>query len=330
MPWLSEAASATENRGIVDLATAIEPPAPEEDEPVLGLEDSMAKTMNWIGYEEYEEHLARLAETDQAAFQLNKSGGGGTPPTAQTEPTQQQQEPQPKQTPQSGQTAPPSVTESPQDAPNGAVVPKADKATEADRVEQVAPEKTDPDKTGPSKDGDEGTEEGPKKPKDPTEPNEQPKPKPQPQQEPKPEPQPKPSPNPQPTPGEGPGSGGDEPGEPGNGADQEADPTSVVDVPPEKWRTGKPLAAHGLELQTRRPQFTALDQLSARFGNPVVEIQFARSGRPSNALIIESSGSHRIDGPILDSLYRWRAKGDQLQELKGDETVNIRLRIVLR
>jgi TonB family protein len=70
--------------------------------------------------------------------------------------------------------------------------------------------------------------------------------------------------------------------------------------------------------------------LNARFGNPLVEISFARNGRPTNARIIESSGDTRLDEPILDSLYRWRAKGKKLDDLKGEETFDVKLRILLR
>ncbi|HAC08930.1 MAG TPA: hypothetical protein DCG14_04665, partial [Phycisphaerales bacterium] len=54
-------------------------PAPEQ-EP-LGIEQSEAETLTWIGYEEYQEHLARLSEVEQAAMLASPvSGGGGTPP----------------------------------------------------------------------------------------------------------------------------------------------------------------------------------------------------------------------------------------------------------
>ncbi len=40
----------------------------EEDELQLGIDESEASTLTWVGYEEYEEHLARRAEFEQAAF----------------------------------------------------------------------------------------------------------------------------------------------------------------------------------------------------------------------------------------------------------------------
>ncbi len=51
-----------------------------EPEP-LGIEQSDAETLTWIGYEEYQEHLARLSEVEQAAMLASPvAGGGGTPP----------------------------------------------------------------------------------------------------------------------------------------------------------------------------------------------------------------------------------------------------------
>ena len=326
MPWLSEAASASENRGIVDLESVLEPPPPEPEleEPVLGIEESMAKTMNWIGYEEYQEHLARLAETDQAAFEMRPSAGGGTPPRPQVPPTPQPTE---ESTQADSAAAPPSVTAPEQPAKDAPQVPQAAQPTDAEQIETKAPEKPDPEAT----DGTAGPPRPEPAPEKEPKPEPEPQPKPKPEPEPKPEPKPEtdPSPQPKPDPGEGPGSGEGEPGEPGDAADKESDPTSVIEVPPDTWRAGKPLAAQGLELQTKRPFITELTLLTARYGHPLVEIQFGSDGKPKSAQILTSSGDKRIDDPILDSLYRWRAKGAKLKELKGDETANIRLRIVL-
>ena len=79
LPILIDVSTNDAPERFVELASAIEPPAPEPEaqKPELGIEESMTKTMNWIGYEEYEEHLARLGETDQAEFIMQPSGGGG-------------------------------------------------------------------------------------------------------------------------------------------------------------------------------------------------------------------------------------------------------------
>jgi outer membrane biosynthesis protein TonB len=334
LPWLGDEAGAATNEGIADLSQTLTPPPPEEEEAELGLDDSMAKTMNWIGYEEYEEHLARLAETDQAAFQMNPSAGGGAPPPQPQRPetpTPEQDQAKPRQ----NAAAPPSVS-APQPATSEAAqAPQSDVPTEADRVELTTSKEPDPEGNAalvgpPQPSPEEQPEPSPEpKPEPKPEPEPKPQPKPQPETPPQPQPEPSPTPKPKPEPGEGPGSGEGDPKDTGDAAEQESDPTSVVEVPPDTWRAGKPLAAHGLELKTMRPVLTELTLLTARYGNPLVEIQFGRNGRPRNAKIIESSGDRRVDEPILDSLYRWRAKGKQLEALKGTETINIKLRIVL-
>ena len=47
---------------------------PRNDEVALGIETSAASTLTWIGYERYQQHLAALAEIEQAAFRTNPAG----------------------------------------------------------------------------------------------------------------------------------------------------------------------------------------------------------------------------------------------------------------
>lgn len=57
-------------------------PPEERRQFVLGIDDGSTATMNWIGYAEYEQHLAELAEVEQAAFRLEQaSGSRGTAPS---------------------------------------------------------------------------------------------------------------------------------------------------------------------------------------------------------------------------------------------------------
>ncbi|HMN96966.1 MAG TPA: hypothetical protein PKC43_10755 [Phycisphaerales bacterium] len=115
----------------------------------------------------------------------------------------------------------------------------------------------------------------------------------------------------------------------GDDADRESDATSRVDVSPEHWRRGKPLAAHGLEIRTRRPIFPELTRLTAAPRSPVVEIFFDRSGAPRRAGIVRTSGDSRVDGPIVDALYRWRASGAPIARLGEGETIRIEMLILL-
>ena len=355
LPILIDVSTNDSPERFVELASAIEPPAPEPEaqQPELGIEESMTKTMNWIGYEEYEEHLARLGETDQAEFIMQPSGGGGTPPPTPERPpsppsnqpvTQETVKDQPNKL-EEIVSAKPSLSEDRPPSELDAQIPQAPLKPDADRIETTTAEKTNPD----AKEGDKpeertpqpGAPQKPDQPKDTPQKEEPPKETPQKEEpkkeEPQKEPEATPPSNPQPPtpprpesdPGKGPGKGEGDSGENGNAADRESDATSIVDVPPELWKRGKPLAAKGVELQTRRPVINTLTQISARFGSPVVEIQFNSKGKPVRARILVSSGDRRLDEPILDSLYRWRAKGEKLSELKDGETFDVKLRFVL-
>ena len=97
----------------------------------------------------------------------------------------------------------------------------------------------------------------------------------------------------------------------------------------ESWKLGRPLAAHGLELRPQRPTFTTLTLLTAAPCNPLCEIVFRRDGKPTSARLIDTSCDPRIDEAILSSLYRWRASGQPIRELQGDQTHSVRIRILL-
>ena len=82
------------------------PPTPEqlqqeqEDMIRLGIEDgAQQSTMTWIGYKDYQEHLARLANVEQAAFRDTDEGG-------QPMPAAREATPQVPQSPQAQPVAP--------------------------------------------------------------------------------------------------------------------------------------------------------------------------------------------------------------------------------
>lgn len=94
-------------RGIADWRQAVvtesrvaEPEAPAADEPPSppdeeefnpGIEKGAPALVTWIGYDEYEEHLAQLGETDQAAF--TSAIARGAPDAMSTEQVAPQQTP---------------------------------------------------------------------------------------------------------------------------------------------------------------------------------------------------------------------------------------------
>lgn len=435
MPVLEWSMSPAEARSLVaDMPPESEseekqdPDAAKEPEVPLGIEQSDAVTLNWIGYEEYEEHLAKLAEFDQAAFRDDEAGGAeGTAGASTTPQGEVDAEPMPpgaQASPQSASSPPPTPSSeqatSPQGAPETPVEttpagaetssgrrpeePPADpRSTPAPPTGPQAPTPAGPDL--PSADSPDALPPGageppagtpqeepppvddPKAPNpvdhpapdpatDPTTeptpaappPSEAPKPEPpqpspvpspvpapEPTPEPTTEPSPSPSetPQPQPTPQpeapatpseprpeggapsgspETPAPGPQRPAPPqaGESAKRESDAFSVVDVPPENWRAGKPLAMRGLEIETRKPRLPLLTQLTTRPMSPIVEMRFDRTGRVVQARMIASTGFEQVDGPILDSLYRWRAKGELLKRLGEGQVYVYRIRLVMR
>ncbi len=92
----------------------------------------------------------------------------------------------------------------------------------------------------------------------------------------------------------------------------------MINVPPEKWRTGAPIAHKGVEILTRRPELPILTRLTTRPLHPVADLFFDNQGKPVSVKIVQSSGyPDDIDQPVIDALYRWRAKGSQLARLPG-------------
>jgi hypothetical protein len=270
-------------------ADDVEPPETAPPEVDLGIDASHHTTLTWVGYDEYREHLAQLADVEQAAFTL-------APPAAEA------------------------VADAVADTE---AVADAVAVTEA-VADAVAVTDTFPVAVAPAEIGERAVGE--------------------------PEPAPQTEPD-RPSfqarvmsavariieagrrgeiaePSALPSETSDEP-RPGETAMKESDPSSIIDVPIEQIRLGRPVAREGLELRPRRPHFTAHLLVTSSPHNPLVEIVFRRDGVPVRAAIIESSGDARVDHAIEASLYRWRASGKRLLELEGEETLTVTLRIVL-
>ena len=132
-----------------------------------------------------------------------------------------------------------------------------------------------------------------------------------------------------PTPPSPAGEPGDSQSKAGELSDRESDPTSTIEVPAALWRTGRPLAARGLELRPVRPQFLTLSRISGIARNPIGEIVLGRDGIPQVARIVRSSGNPGVDEAIRSALFKWRASGAPLAKLKPGQTVTIRLKLVM-
>ncbi len=275
---------------------------PPDDSVPLGIDQGSPSSMTWIGYEEYEEHLAALSEVEQAAFASSLPGAQEPVQASSGSPAEQADA---AEAAESAEAPSP-----PAPAPLDEIA-----AWLAANARGEGPEaQPTPEKPSPTHDA---LDEALARLEEAMEQAEQAQPAEAAQQAP-----------PQPA---QPAAQPDDSRQAGDIASKESDPTSTVDVPFDEIKIGKPLAAHGLEIRTRRPIFTSLVMLTAAPADPTIEIRFRRDGTPvKGTRILQTSGDPRIDEAILNSLFRWRAAGKRLQELPGPEdTIPIRMRIIL-
>ncbi len=266
----------------------------QDEEVRLGIDAPTPSSFTWIGYEEYQEHLAVLAEVEQAA-------NSPAPPAQHADPLNAES-PEPPEQDQSQPTIDARAAAA-QLAKLLEILEFAASPTKStdDQADTPNADRTDLQRALTSlnellaKAMDKAREETEVVATNP----------------------PAPKLNPQAPPTSG------------NASEMESDPTSKLEVLLADIKVGKPIAGHGLQIKPRRPSFTTLTMLTAAPGNPLVEIRFPRSGRPVLAKILESSGDRRVDEAILNSLYRWRAQGEQLEALGEGQSIPIRLRIVL-
>ena len=354
---LLRAATADGRDRSLDHELADEREPTQEPEP-LGIEESEAETLTWIGYEEYREHLARLSEVEQAAMLAKPvAGGGGTPPpsrprTAPPTPTiptaNLPSSAAPTATAPAPETTDAEVILDPEIETEPKTRPTVDpEPVESETIDEATTSDAEPTPDPSTRPEEETTttDDAPEEPTPDPAADEQPEPETESKPVPKPEPDPGPAPKPAPTPtpeaegdeGETDGDAtgdGDGPGEPqpesGNDAEKDAEATSVIPVPASEWKQGKPLAARGLDITTRRPTIPVTAWLSYRPKyNPVARIEFDRTGKPKRASLLVRSQEPDLDERLIDMLYRWRAKGSRLKQLTGDQTVTIELQLLL-
>ncbi len=390
------------------------PPLPvDHEEPVrLGVDDSEAQTMNWIGYDEYQEHLAELAEVEQAAFRMQiASGASGTaptglPPQLPTLTAAQASEPKPLNT-LPGNTSPQaanvkgdetstalvptevvattSVAEATSAATSEAPTEAVPATAQQPRVEQKASDASTAEVTSPINSVDtpsslpaEGEHTVPLPPL--LDPSSHPSPDQPAVEEIKPVPPttapiaeetaeatpavephepaatsaasssgtpdsnaspldsnggatpavtPTEATGTQPTPPTPAGKPSEIVSRDGALSDRESDATSIIDVPPNLWKSGRPLAAKGITLKTKRPTFTALNMIDGIGRNPIAELVLGRDGKTMRARLVRSTGNSSADEALVNSLYGWSASGKQVEKLKPGDTLTIRIRLIL-
>jgi len=103
-------------------------------------------------------------------------------------------------------------------------------------------------------------------------------------------------------------------------------PTTRVDM--RKRQVGAVQVAKGLEVLPAYPRFNVISRISVLPSNAKAVIIFDCNGTVKAVKLTRSTGYAGYDSPILESLYRWRARGEALQE--NDAGVTIPIDLLLR
>ena len=115
-------------------------------------------------------------------------------------------------------------------------------------------------------------------------------------------------------------------------SEKESDATSRTKIA--EWEPGKPPAVEGLDITTVRPRWTVTTRMMSVPRNPVVRIEFRKNGTVARAAFLDrqNTGYSDVDGPLLDAIYAWTAKGRALDALAADDpkaVVTVTMRIIL-
>lgn len=89
---------------------------------------------------------------------------------------------------------------------------------------------------------------------------------------------------------------------------------------PDRVVLGRVLVSDGVEVKTAIPHYNISTLYTASPRNPIANIIFDNTGQVLHAELSRSSGFMDVDGPILSSLYKWRASGEKIRKLKDKDT----------
>jgi outer membrane biosynthesis protein TonB len=240
----------------------LETPTLEKQEVVLGIEQSKASTLTWIGFEQYQKHIARLADVEQAAMQLKQPYPMSTPKEIALHEPQKNVK---KTLDVLGETIAP-------------ITDVATKLLEALRSLQFSIASPTPPQTVRPTPSQEQVVEAKTEPI-------------------------------------------------AEFSDLESDPTSIIEVPRENWKTGRPIAADGIILRPRRPSFTAHQSIINAPKGLTAMLVIDHRGKPVEVEILHSTGSSSIDRSLVASLFRWRAAGEKIDAVIEGETINITIHV---
>ncbi len=301
--------------------------APQVTQPLkLGIDRSSAATINWIGFESPTEHSATQSTVEQAAVtpvvgttQVASEDQPSPPAEAESSPDQVATE-QPQQVLPEESVQPPSdeISKPTIAIPSALAIPMdifepvataPVSSTEALLNAEPAPEvKTSLKESKPAQQAEPSESVSVPQKSSEAKPSEKPQ--------------------------EAKTASADPSGTQGIKDTREADASTKI--PNLKWSPGKPIAGEGLDIATVRPQWSVTVKAIARPRNPVVQIHFGADGIVRRAEFLKVDGEHKgtghphVDGPLMDAIYRWTAKGKAIDELLKDETLTVEIQLLLR
>jgi len=304
----------------------------DEPEVTLGIEESDYATVTWIGYDEYEQHIAKLARIEQAEMSLDEAVP--SPPVQPDKPIPPEQTAQPPIEPiesLADAALPPPLDEPgtplPPQSNDQAITPPAPSLVSTSTEVESTPDSHPPVDLITDRE----TAQSIFTPSlffsspffQPPSPSEQ---QPEPDKTPPP-----PPPDKTDTPQEDQQPSETQPAPPSaKASDKDSAPTSIKPIPDIPWNSGKPLASEGIEVHPyalyRHIIVDSNDRLFLLHWNervthnPIASIRFNRLGKARQVNILKYSGYSPLDKNYLVSwLSRWTASGKAIDELGPNE-----------
>ena len=304
-------------------------PPPREERVQLGIEESKAVTISWLGFEEPTPHEAPKAPTEQAALARAASAPAPVPapPTPEPAPSAQpaaesepRSEPEPEQRAEQVSAEDPAkalTLEAAETEREAEPLPKpVDKSAElvrmpaeAIREVEASAESTQGTEASDSERTEAAAESQPQdqptsalRPTQPREPTEE---------------------------------AAEADAEPGEASDRASDPTSIEE--PIDVRIGKPAAAEGLKIKTVRPEVSTTTRVLSSPRPAMIRIVFRADGDVDHAEYVRDergrkldTGSPKWDEAVLYAVYRWQASGERLERLREQRGDDAMLTILMR
>jgi len=107
-------------------------------------------------------------------------------------------------------------------------------------------------------------------------------------------------------------------------SDREAPPVTIIPGITE-LRPGQVLVADGIEIKTVLPRPSTIAIVSTIPRNPEATITFNNKGEVINVTLTKSTGSDNWDSPVINSLLKWTATGERIENMDGELQFEVKL-----